>query len=101
MNAEIVVTENGNRIKPKDAMFPIYRQSKLQDFWDLCKFLCGDKIPRKEDVEIWKNIIEANTNEWLDVDFDLNLEKFLLIIQNSVSFLLLIQTYLKNETKGL
>ncbi|MGB5033369.1 MAG: hypothetical protein WBO76_14715, partial [Saprospiraceae bacterium] len=100
LNAEIVVTENGNRIKPKDAMFPIYRESKLQDFWDLCKFLCGDKIPRKEDVEIWKNIIEANTNEWLGVDFDLNLEKFLMIIQNSISFSAFNTTYFKNETKA-
>jgi len=97
LDAEIVVTENGNRIKPKDAKFPIYRESKLNEFWDLCKYLCGDKIPRKEDVEIWKNIIDANTSDWLGVDFNLNLEKLLTQIQDAVSFSSFNATYFKNE----
>lgn len=100
LETEIVVTESGNRIKPKDSKFPIYREDKLEDFWSLCKFLCGDKIPRKEDVEIWKKIIDANTNDWLGIDFDLNLEKLLLLIQNSTSFSVFNQTFFQNETSA-
>ncbi len=100
LETEIVVTENGKRIKPKDAKFPIYRKSKLNEFWELCKFLIGDKIPRKQDVEIWKDIIEANTKDWLGADFDFDLEKLLLLIQNEISFSAFAKTYFLDETKA-
>ena len=97
LDAEIVVTEDGSRIKPKDAKFPIHGESKLEEFWSLCKFLCGGKIPRKDDVEIWKNIIQANTESWLGTDFNLSLERLLLLIQNSNSFKNFNETYFKDE----
>lgn len=88
LDAEIVVTENGTkRIKPKDAKFPIYESNKLDEFWSLCKYLISDKIPRKDDAKIWKDIIEANTDGWLGADFDIDLEKLLLLIQNEGNFI--------------
>lgn len=98
LEAEIVVTENGGRIKPKDAKFPIYKEYKLKEFWELCKLLCGDKIPRKKDVEIWKNIIDSNIDDWFGIDFDLTLEKLLLLIQNSVSFSNFTSQYFENDS---
>ena len=98
LETEIVITEDGTRIKPKDAKFPIYTISKLNEFSELSKYLFGDKIPRREDVEVWKIIIEANTNDWLGADFDLTLEKLLLLIQSSGSFSSFNDTYFKNES---
>lgn len=100
LEAEIVVTENGNKIKPKKAKFPIYRKTKLDEFWELCKFLIGDKIPRKQDVEIWKDIIEANTKDWLGADFDFDLEKLLTLIQNEENFSAFVKTYFKDESSA-
>lgn len=97
LDADIVVTESGKPIKPRLAKFPIYKVNKLEEFWNLCKLLCIDEIPRQEDVEIWKEIVEASLNEWLGIDFDLNLEKLLLLIENSTSFLDFNDKYFKNE----
>lgn len=100
LEAEIVETENGKRIKPRDAKFPIYRKTKLNDFWELCKFLIHDKIPRKQDVEIWKDIIEANTKNWLGADFDFDLENLLLLIQNEITFSAFNKTYFSDQSKA-
>jgi len=100
LEAEIVVTESQKRIKPKEAKFPIYRTTKLDEFWELCKFLISEKIPRKQDVQIWKDIIEANTKNWLGADFDFDLEKLLLLIQNEISFSAFVKTYFSEETKA-
>jgi hypothetical protein len=98
LDAEMVVTEQGNRIRPRDSKFPIHRENKLEEFWGLCKYLFGDKIPRRQDIEVWKKIIEANGNDWLGIEFDLTLEKLLLIIQETQFFSTFNETYFKNET---
>ncbi|MBM3455055.1 MAG: DUF3883 domain-containing protein [Bacteroidetes bacterium] len=100
LETEIVVTESGKRIKPKDAKFPIFKQSKLNEFWELCKYLINNKIPQKQDVEIWKKIIEANPKDWLSADFDFNLEKLLNLIQKEETFSAFVKTYFKNEASA-
>jgi len=98
LDTEIVVTENkGKPIKPKDAKFPIYQTEKLNEFWDLCKYLLKDKIPCKADSEVWKTIIEANTTDWPEMDFDIDLEKLLYLIQNESSFLAFSKKYFESD----
>jgi hypothetical protein len=98
LDTEIVVTENiGKPIKPKDAKFPIYQSDKLNEFWDLCKYLLKDKIPCKADSEVWKSIIEANTVDWPEMDFDIDLEKLLHLIQNESTFSAFSKKYFEND----
>jgi len=94
---KLVVTEDGNRIEPANAKFPVFKKTRLEDFWELCKHLVGDKIPRKEDVEVWKTIIEANSNNWLDIDFEFSLEKLLGTIEGNESFIGFNSKYFNNE----
>lgn len=98
LDADIVVTENGGRIKPKEAKFPIYKEDRLEEFWELCKLLCSGNIPRKEDVEIWKTIIDSNIDDWFGLDFNLNLEKLLSLIQNTTCFINFNELYFKNDS---
>lgn len=101
LDADIVATEHcTTRIKPKDAKFPIYKSDKLDEFWALCQYLIGDNIPRKDDVEIWKNIIEANTESWLGADFDFTLEKLLLLIQDEGTFTEFSKKYFSNNEEA-
>lgn len=87
LDAEIVLTENSSKpIKPKDAKFPVYRSEKLEDFWTLCTPILGNKIPRKKDAEIWKNIIEANTDQWLGIQLNFGLEDLLSLVEKEITF---------------
>ncbi len=101
LEAEIVVTEEGaKRIKPKNAKFPIYRTNKLDEFWVLCKYLISDKIPQKDHVEIWRDIIEADTDDWLNADFDITLEKLLSMIQGEGNFITFSKKYFPTNDKA-
>src|SRR5690606_28521451 len=53
----------------------------------------SDKIPRKDDAGIWKDIIEADTDAWLGIDFDVSLEKLLLLIQDEGTFVAFSKKY--------
>lgn len=82
LDSKVVQTENESiRIKPKEVKFPVQDEVNLEEFWELCKYVISDKIPRKGDVLIWKQIIEADPNDWLDIDFKFNLESLLELIQ--------------------
>ncbi|HVS91211.1 MAG TPA: DUF3883 domain-containing protein [Mucilaginibacter sp.] len=98
IDSEIVVTDDGiKRIKPRDAKFPIYKKTKLNEFWELCKYVIKDKIPQKKDVEIWKEIIEANPKSWLDTSLDFDLDSLLAVVQDSGTFANFSQTYFSTE----
>jgi hypothetical protein len=98
LDAEIVVTENGTkRIKPKDSKFPIYHQEKLDEFWSLCNLLINNEIPKKEDASIWKEIINADTSDWLGADFDFSLEKLLKLIQDQHDLSSFSKKYFESE----
>jgi len=98
LDAEIVVPARGTkRIKPKDSQFPVFTNSKLNEFWMLCEYLIGDKIPQKDDAEIWKNIVEANTTDWLGADLDFGLEKLLRLIQDEASFVAFSKKYFPSD----
>lgn len=86
LEADIVVTDYGGKIKPKDALFPIYEKYKMDTFWELCMHLNKDKLPRKKDAEVWKTIIAANSDKWLGNDFGLTLEKLLRQIESELTF---------------
>lgn len=97
IKANIVTTESGKKIMPKNALFPIYKKEKLEDFWELCKYIHKERLPRKQDVDIWKSIIESNTKDWLESDFDLSLEKLLKQIEDSNNFSNFNKTYFEDE----
>lgn len=87
LESEIVHTENSSKpIKPRDAKFPVYRSEKLEDFWNLCTPLLGEKIPRRQDAEIWKTIIEANTDQWLGIQLNFGLEDLLSLVEKEITF---------------
>lgn len=86
LDAEIVVTEDGKKIKPKDSLFPMHDETSLEEFWELCKYLNKNKLPRKEDAEIWKTIIGASIDNWLGNSFDLTLKKLLKQIESEITF---------------
>lgn len=97
LEAEIVATEDGKKIKPKDALFPIHEESSLETFWELCKYLNKSKLPKKEDAETWKTIIGSNADDWLGNKFDLTLKKLLKQIESEITFKNFVLKYFKDD----
>lgn len=97
LNSKIVITESGDRIDPKSAMFPIFRKNKLDEFWEICKHINKTNLPRKQDVDVWKSIVEVNSKNWQGVDFDLTLEKLLKQVESKKTFSAFNDDYFQNE----
>ena len=100
LNSKIVITESGDRIEPRVAMFPIYRKNKLEEFWEICEHINKACLPRKQEADAWKAIVEANSENWLGVDFGLTLKKLLKQVEEEKSFSTFNERYFQNEVNA-
>lgn len=82
LDKEMVVKESGEFILLKEALFPFHTgREKLEQFWEICSEFIGSFIPKKQDIEIWNKIINADYSTW-QVDIKYDIERLLKEIQN-------------------
>jgi hypothetical protein len=84
----------------QDARFPVYKDDKLIEFWNLCCQLIGGKIPNENDVSLWKGIITENQDNWGDVQFDFGLEDLLALVAECANFTIFSEKYFKSDAEA-
>ncbi|RUT02694.1 hypothetical protein DSM106972_056140 [Dulcicalothrix desertica PCC 7102] len=57
LESKIVRTNEGVNIKLKDALIPEYNNKNLLEFWEITAFLHSSKLPQRQDIKEWSEVI--------------------------------------------
>lgn len=75
LESKLVCTNENTKIKLKDALVPECSNKNLLEFWEIAAFLHSSKLPQKQDVKEWSEVIGLDNRYPKELRY--NLQKLL------------------------